>query len=122
MTKSTYNSLLIEVLHIISPAGRKRIYQDICTKGSNTRLELIDTRYIENQIREKYTNKSFIDLEINWSFSLNGDFVENELKKAADLISSYLSFLANYPRYTSFIGLVYKTLFEHNSILIMSVR
>lgn len=119
MDKSTFISRLIDVLHVISPAGRERIYQDICSKDSDVRLELVDIRFIENQICKKYTNTHFIDLGINWSFSVNGNLVENELKKATDLISSYFSYLANYPRYRTFIGLVYKTLFENNSRLII---
>lgn len=67
MDKSTFISRLIDVLHVISPAGRERIYQDICSKDSNVRLELVDIRYIENQICENYTNTHYIDLGINWS-------------------------------------------------------
>jgi hypothetical protein len=118
MDKANFISRLINVLHIISPSGRERIYQDICTKESDVHLELIDIRIIENQICEKFTNSYFIDLGINWSVTTIDNLNERELQRASNVLINYISFLAKDEKHVSFVRIFIQILTSNKSLLL----
>lgn len=119
MDKSIFISRLIDVLHIISPDGRERIYQDICAKDSDVYLGQADITFIENQICEKYTNSYFIDLGINWRITTKENLIESELQRASNMWINYLSFLSKYEKHASFVRTLTQILSSNKSLLIL---
>jgi hypothetical protein len=127
--QSDFMNFLVDVMHVFSPKGRKRIYSDL-TKVGNQILCLGNTNgrkmkgvtafgkpnrdLIEKRIREKYSNTEYIDKDINWEYTSGIRFNLETTKNAIKVIINYLSFLKNNEGYDEFIDLFLRELKGNN--------
>lgn len=131
--QSVFIDDLIDVLHVFSPTGRKRIYSDLTKVDSQilckgllngksakgvTLFGKPNCNLIEKQILERYSSTVFIDVDINWKFTRGKKFNLNITKKAVSVIINYLSLLKKNGKYDEFIDLFLTQLKGNNFSLI----
>lgn len=129
MTQTEFMNYLVDVMHVFSPKGRKRIYSDLTKVDSQilcfgnadgqkmkgvTAFGKPNRDLIEKRILEKYSNTEYIDKDIYWEYTSGIRFNLETTKNAFKIIIKYLSFLKKNGGYDEFIDLFLRELKGNN--------